>query len=342
MKHLKKKFCVGGLELDNNIFYAPLAGCSDYPFRKMAISPLSSSRPGLFFCEMVKIDALIRHEPTTYRLLDYDTSMHPIGAQICGSKIEYVKDACQIVEGLGFDWIDLNCGCPVDKITKDGSGSALLQNPKKIGEILEKMKSSVSIPVSVKIRSGWDEDSINAPEITKIAENSGASIITIHGRTRQQAYKGFAAFSPIKEAKKAAKTIKVFGNGDVFDPLSAEKMFLETGADGVLVARGTMGQPWIIDEIISYLDTGTFKERSFLEIKDYFLEHFRHILLYQNDKKALLDMRRVGSWFLKKLPGASCLRKVITQGTDPLKVLQEIEEFSWESLEEEAFQVSGS
>ncbi len=334
MSRYTSSFTIGNLLLDNNIFYAPLAGCSDYPFRRMAISSLSSVRPGLFFCEMVKMDALIRREPTTHRLLDYDASMHPIGAQLCGSNIDYVADSCHMIEDLGFDWIDLNCGCPVDKITKDGSGSALLRNPEKIGDILHKMVSSTSLPVSLKIRAGWDDESINAREIAVIAEEAGASLITIHGRTRQQAYKGKAAFSPIREAKQAVRSLPVFANGDVFDPISAKNLFDQTGADGILVARGTMGQPWIVEDIAHFYATGKVNSRSILEIKEYFLAHFQEIVQYQPDKKALLDMRRVGSWFLRTIPGSKELRDSVLSEKNPEAVLQMLREFDWQSFEE--------
>ncbi|MEL7431011.1 MAG: tRNA dihydrouridine synthase DusB [Chlamydiota bacterium] len=332
MKNIVKPFSIKNCVLDNKIFYAPLAGCSDYPFCKIAAR--SFERPGLLFCQMVKMDALVRHEPATYRLLDYDALMHPIGAQICGSKKEYVRDSCSILEDLGFDWIDLNCGCPVDKITKDGSGSALLKCPKKIGELIHEMTSSTHLPVSVKIRAGWDERSINAPIITKIAEEAGASVITIHGRTREQGYKGKAAYSPIREAKKVANTIKVFANGDIFDPESAEMMLEETSSDGILIARGTMGQPWIAGQILDYVRKGHYQSPDILTVKGVMLEHFEEIVSYQSDKKALLDMRRVGSWFLRYLSrfgNTSALKELIIKEKSPKTIIQRLQTFPWEA-----------
>jgi tRNA-dihydrouridine synthase B len=231
-----KTFQLGKIELPNNILYAPLAGCSDYPFRKMS----ALYNPGLIYCEMVKMEALIRNDQGTFHMLDYDTGMHPIGGQICGSKPEIAGKAAKIIETLGFDVVDLNCGCPVDKVTKDGSGSAMLKTPNLIGDVIANMVAAVKIPVTVKIRAGWDEDNILAAEVTQIAEKAGASAICIHGRTRKQAYKGPAIWDYIKAAKNAAKNIKVIGNGDVLDGSSAQKMFEYTGCDAVLVARGTM------------------------------------------------------------------------------------------------------
>src|SRR5579863_1856971 len=180
---LKRPFKLGNLELPSNIFCAPLAGCSDLPFRKMT----TKFQPGIVYCEMVKMDALVRHDPHTYRLLDYTPGLHPIGAQLCGSKLQFVQQSAKIIEDLGFDVLDFNCGCPVDKVTKDGSGSGMLRTPELIGEMISAMVSAVKIPVTVKIRAGWDEAHINAAEITQIAEQAGAKAITIHGRTRAQA-----------------------------------------------------------------------------------------------------------------------------------------------------------
>src|SRR3984957_5266185 len=158
MSFYQTPFLLGKTVLRNNIFYAPLAGCPDFPFRRMS----AHYRPGLMYCEMVKMDALIRHDPGTYHFLDYSPDMHPIGAQICGSKPGVAAQAAKIIEDLGFDVIDLNCGCPVDKITKDGSGSGMLKTPELIGEVLANMVAAVRIPVTVKIRAGWDESQINA------------------------------------------------------------------------------------------------------------------------------------------------------------------------------------
>ena len=253
----KNPFRVGSAALPNNILYAPLAGCSDLPYRQMACK----WRPGIVYCEMVKMDALVRHDPGTYRLLDYTLNMHPIGAQLCGSKPTLVKTAARIIEDLGFDVLDLNCGCPVDKVTKDGSGSGMLRTPDLIGEMIAEMVAAVKIPVTVKIRAGWDDEHINAAQITQIAERAGAKAITIHGRTRAQAYKGPANWDHIRDCKRAAKDILVIGNGDVFDAESAANMFSYTGCDGVLVARGTMGRPWIVDDILRLLDAQAVIER---------------------------------------------------------------------------------
>jgi len=270
---MKKPFFIGKAELPNKVLYAPLAGCSDLPFRRMSCR----YRPGIVYCEMVKIDALVRNDTNTYRLLDYEADMHPIGAQLCGSKPKVAAAAARIVEDLGFDVIDFNCGCPVDKVTKDGSGSGMLKTPELIGETLSEIISAVKIPVTVKIRAGWDEQSINAVEITRIAERAGAKAIAIHGRTRAQGYKGRANWDYIKACKEAAREILVIGNGDVFDVESALRMFAHTQCDAVLVSRGTMGQPWIAEDILRALDGEKVPERSVADVKRGLYEHFECI-----------------------------------------------------------------
>lgn len=309
MKFLKKPFLLGKIELPNNIFYAPLAGCSDFPFRQMS----ALYRPGLMFCEMVKMDALVRHDQNTFHILDYSTSMHPIGGQICGSKPQIAGQAARIIEDLGFDTVDLNCGCPVDKVTKDGSGSSMLKNPELIGEVISNMVAAVKIPVTVKIRAGWDEDSINATLITRIAEEAGAQAICIHGRTRQQAYKGPANWEYIKACKEVARTIKVIGNGDVMDAPSALKMFELTGCDAVLVARGTLGQPWIAEDICCLLEGKPLPTRTHEDCRLALLRHFYFTLAYHHDRRVCVDMRRVGCWYLKKSAGTRAFRESISK-----------------------------
>lgn len=326
---MKGPFYIGSAKLPNKVLYAPLAGCSDLPYRHMSCR----YRPGIVYCEMVKIDALVRHDSHTYRMLDYEAGMHPIGAQLCGSKPKMAKEAARIIEDLGFDVIDFNCGCPVDKVTKDGSGSGMLKTPDLIGEMLSSIISAVKIPVTVKIRAGWDDDHINAVAITRIAERAGAKAIAIHGRTRQQGYKGNANWDYIKACKEAAEEILVIGNGDIFDAESALRMFEYTKCDAVLVARGTMGQPWIAEDILRALDGLSPVERSVADLKTSLLEHFDCIIKYQPEKQSLLDMRRVGCWYLKRLVGVKELRIQLNRSLTTTEVFQHLENFSWESIE---------
>jgi tRNA-dihydrouridine synthase B len=286
-------------------------------------------RPGLVYCEMVKMDALIRHDPNTYRLLDYESSMHPIGGQICGSKPEIAGQCAKIIEDLGFDVVDLNCGCPVDKVTKDGSGSGMLKSLDLIGEVLSNMVAAVKIPVTVKIRAGWDAGHIVAPQVTRIAEEAGAAAICIHGRTRAQGYKGPANWDFIRECKMAANRIPIIGNGDVFDAISAKKLFEYTGCDAILLARGTMGKPWLIEDVIRHLSDEMPIVRTGLDYRDVLLEHLDHILSYQNERRSLLDLRRIGCWFLRGAKGMRHLRESLNRSKSAIEIREMICNYPW-------------
>lgn len=323
MKKFVKPLQLGNLFLPSNVFYSPLAGCSDYPFRQMA----ARYKIGLMFCEMVKMDAQIRHEPSTYHLLDFDPSMRPIGGQICGSKPKLAGPCARIIEELGFDVVDLNCGCPVDKVTKDGSGSGMLKNPELIGEVIANMVAAVNIPVTVKIRAGWDEESINACQITKIAEEAGAKAISIHGRTRQQKYTGKANWDHIKAAKEVAQSIKVIGNGDVFDAKAGLALFNHTGCDAILISRGTFGKPWIAEDV-RRLDNS--EPLITPDIKKHLLDHMAFITSYQTDRKALLDMRRVGCWYLRNGTGTKKLRESLNKSKNLKEVEKLIRNYDWQ------------
>lgn len=318
MSALHKPIQLGSLTLKNRVFYAPLAGCSDFPFRKMS----AKYKPGLMYCEMVKMDALVRYDTGTFHILDYSPDMHPIGAQLCGSKPALAKQAAKIVEDLGFDVIDLNCGCPVDKVTKDGSGSGMLKTPELIGDVLSEIVSAVKIPVTVKIRAGWDDQSINAVEIMKIAEKAGAKAICIHGRTRQQGYKGPANWDYIKACKDEASSILIIGNGDVIDSPSAEKIIAQTQCDAVLVARGTMGRPWAVEDILNYSLGSPIKERNLEDCRAALYEHFLATKRYHHDHRVCVDMRRIGCWYLKKSSGTRQFRESISRAQS----IQDIED----------------
>lgn len=318
MVSLHNPLDLGNFQLPNRVIYSPLAGCSDLPFRRMA----AKYSPGLIYCEMVKMDALVRHDPGTYHLLDYEAGMHPIGAQLCGAKPEIAGEAARIIEDLGFDVLDLNCGCPVDKVTKDGSGSGMLKTPDRIGEVLANMVAAVEIPVTVKIRAGWDDDQVNAVEIMRIAEQAGAKAIAIHGRTRQQAYRGPANWSSIRDCVEARNSILVFGNGDVFSPEAAQKMIAETGCDAVLVSRGTMGSPWIAEDILRSSMGEESLERDVEFCRNELLEHFRHQVSYEPVKKALVSMRRVGCWYIKSSFGTREFRHKVSRA----QTIEEVEE----------------
>ena len=322
---LKRPFHLGSLKLPSNIFCAPLAGCSDLPFRRMT----SAYQPGLIYCEMIKMDALVRHDPHTYRLLDFEADMHPIGAQLCGSKPGLAGKSAKILEEQGVDVIELNCGCPVDKVTKDGSGSGLLRNLPLIGEILVNLIAAVKIPVTVKIRAGWDEESTVGPEIVQIAEKAGAQAIAVHGRTREQGYKGSANWDWIRDCKQAAKNILVIGNGDLFDAASVERMFSHTGCDAVLLSRGTFGTPWIIEDIYRHLSGELSVSRTPYDYRDALLQHLEFVSLYHPPRKAAMDLRRIGCWYLKKGQGTRQLRELLNKSRTLEEIRELIRNYAW-------------
>jgi tRNA-dihydrouridine synthase B len=301
MNSYQEKFSFANLLLPNNIFYAPMAGHTDLPFRRIA----SSFRPGLFFCEMVKIEGVVRKCKETLRMLEYTPEMHPIGAQICGSNPLIAMDAAKQIEALGFDWIDLNCGCPVDKVTKDGSGSALLRDLPLMRKMIASLVRSVRIPVSVKVRSGWDEATICVSSLVRMAEEEGATAITIHGRTRKQKYEGVSNLAYIEEGKKNAQKIIVLGNGDVRDSSSAERMFQMTQCDGLMIARGALSAPWIVQEIRSSALKIPFTKPSPIEI---LLLHFSFLEEYYPKEKVIFHMKRVACYYLKGMKGVKKLR----------------------------------
>lgn len=329
MSFLQMPFQYGPLQLTSNLFYAPLAGCSGFAFRKLG----ARYSPGLHYCEMVKMEALWRFDSDTFQMLDFDAAMHPLGAQICGADPSLAGPCAQIIEDLGFDAVDLNCGCPVDKVTKDGSGSGLLQTPEKIGEILANMRARVRIPVSVKIRSGWDEKNINASLITQIAESAGATAITVHGRTRAQGYKGPADWQVIKECKERAKAILVLGNGDLQCRSDLTKMFEQTGCDGFVIARGSMGQPWLCQNSTSNTKAeNALAECSLPRALSHIAQHVECTVLYQGATRALIELKKASTWYLQRHNEARALKSKLCHTDDAamgLKVLKE----ALESLE---------
>jgi tRNA-dihydrouridine synthase B len=277
---------------------------------------------GLQYCEMVKMDAIVRANASSFRILHYSSDMHPIGAQLCGSNPKLSATAAKIIEDMGFDVLDLNCGCPVDKVTQDGSGSGLLRTPTLIGDILANMVQAVHIPVTVKVRIGWDDEHVIVEELVRIAELAGAKAITVHGRTRKQAYSGEANLAWIRAAKEQARQIKVIGNGDIFSASAAMRMFEETGCDGVLLARGSIGQPWLADDIVQLNYSHAVPARSAEERRKVLQDHFEATLAYGNDHQAIVDMRRVGCSYIGRLKGARHFREAFSKASS----IQEIQD----------------
>lgn len=318
-------FKVAHLEINNRVILAPMAGVSNSPFRLLA----RQQGAGLVFAEMVSDKGLLFKNEKTAHLLQMSDLEKPMVQQIFGSDIETMVEAARYVDAnSNCDIIDINMGCPVPKVAlKAQAGASLMKSPDKIYELVKAVVSQVKKPVSVKIRSGWDKQSVNAVEVAKKIEAAGASLITIHARTREQGYMGQADWDIIKAVKESV-SIPVIGNGDVVDGPSAQKMLDVTGCDAVMVGRAALGNPWIFREINHYLKHGVILERpSDDEIEAMMLDHFDALIKFKGEHIACLEMRSHGPWYLRGIPHASQLRRRLTQTTGKKMFVEEIKTF---------------
>jgi len=284
---------------------------------------------GLIECEMVSDKAISFGNEKTIDMLYMTDFERPISQQIFGSDVEsFVTSAKYIYEHMKPDIIDINMGCPVPKVAvRAQAGSALLKNPEKIYDIVSNVVKAVPIPVTVKIRSGWDSNSINAVEVAKIIEKAGASAITVHPRTRSQGYTGLADWTIIKQVKEAVK-IPVIGNGDIHSCYDAKKMLEETGCDAIMIGRGVLGNPWLIKECVEYLESKKEPEIISKEEKvEMIKKHLEYLLQIKPEKVALLEMRSHASWYLKGIPNGSKIRSKINQITSIEELYQLLDDF---------------
>lgn len=309
---------IGNVELPNPLILAPMAGVTDLPFRFLC----REQGAGMVCMEMVSAKAVSFHNKNTEKLMQTSPGEHPVSLQLFGSEPDIISEIAQEIEERPFDILDLNMGCPVPKIVGNGEGSALMREPKLVEAIVSKTVRATKKPVTVKIRKGFDEDHVNAVEIAKIAEASGAAAVAVHGRTREQYYAGQADWDIIRQVKEAVK-IPVIGNGDVDSPQKAKELLTETGCDGIMIGRAARGNPWIFHQILTYLETGELEEKPSMEIvREMILRHARMQVEYKGDYTGIREMRKHVSWYTTGYPHSARLRARINS----VESLGELEE----------------
>ena len=295
---------IGNIELDTPVALAPMAGISDLPYRVIC----RKFGCGLTVSEMVSAKGLLYKNEKTFAMLQIDEAERPTAIQLFGSVPEELAEAARIVEAQGADIIDFNMGCPVPKVVNNGEGSALMKVPELAGKILEAMVKAVRVPVTVKFRAGWDEEHRNAVEIAKIAEASGVAAVAVHGRTRNQFYMGKADWEIIRRVKEAVR-IPVFGNGDVFTAGDGLRMFKETNCDGLMLARGVYGNPWLFTQLRAALAGKDIPAVTAGEKLQQIILHATALVDFKGEKIAIREMRSHASAYIKGLPRASEYRE---------------------------------
>lgn len=309
---------IGSLQLNSNIILGPMAGVTDSPFRKLC----REAGCGLLFTEMISAKGLYYKDEKTRRLMSFAQEEVPIGIQIFGSEPAVFEAVVPELEPLGFSVIDLNLGCPAPKIVRNGDGSALMKDPQLTEAVIRTVVRNTSLPVMVKIRKGWDENSVNAVEIARIAEASGAAAVTVHGRTRDQFYMGKADWDIIREVKSALK-IPVIGNGDIFTPEDAGRLLRETGCDGIMVARGAQGKPWLFSQINAFLSGAEVPPEPDLTQRVMLItRHLDELIRIEGEHIAVLEIRKHASWYLKGIAGGALVKTRVHAANTRQEVLE--------------------
>ena len=317
-----KKLKIGNVELENNLILAPMAGVTDLPFRKIC----KEFNPGLVCTEMVSGKAIYYNDSKTKLLLNTDGEKRPISMQIFGSDAESMAFASKYISEIA-DIVDINMGCPAPKVVKNGDGSKLLLDIEKAKSVIEAVVKNSNKPVTLKLRKGWDTDHIVAVQYAQMAEKAGISAITIHGRTRSEMYSGKADLDIIKKVKESVN-VPVIGNGDIVDEESALKMFEYTGVDGIMIGRGSFGNPWIFERIKYFIETGEkLPEVSNEEKLRVIKKHFDYEFEVKPEKTAIMEMRKHIAWYTKNMPNSSEFRTKMNKIEDKEELLKTVEEY---------------
>lgn len=319
------EFKIGNLEIKNQVILAPMAGISSMTFRRIC----KKMGAGLVVAEMVSDKAIIYDSKKTFELLKMDEEERPISQQIFGGDPESMGNAAKkVYEYMHPDIIDINMGCPVPKVAvKNNAGSNLLKDPERAYKVVKKVVESVPVPVTVKIRSGWDESSINAVEIAMLCEKAGASAITVHARTRKQGYSGNADWNIIKEVVNNVN-IPVIGNGDIKSCYDAKRMLDETGCAAIMIGRGTLGNPWLIKECVDYLEKNTLPKEITKEEKiEMMLYNIDELIKEKGEKVGVLELRTQLMYYLKRLPNTKDLKLKICKSTTKKELIDNILEY---------------
>ena len=319
---------IGNVQLDNEVFLSPMAGVTDLPFRTIC----KEKGCGMLYTEMINAKALCYDDENTKKMLRMDKDEHPVAVQIFGSDPEFMGKAAIIMNQYPNEILDINMGCPAPKVIKNGDGSALMRNPKLAAEVLTAVVKNSEKPVTLKIRKGWDDDSVNAVEIAKIAEECGISALAIHGRTREQFYSGKADWDIIAEIKQAIN-IPVIGNGDVFEVEDAVNMLEKTKCDAIMIGRGAQGNPWIFKRINHYMQTGEILPEPTLEEKiNTAKKHLKLAVEEHGEYVAVREMRKHIAWYLKGLRNSARVRDEINKIESYEEVVNKLESYMQDCL----------